>query len=162
MADSGAALFVAGRLEYVAAVVPANVYGFLAGLPLPVLPHDGHDAVGWAHEAYLRYQEVLGQHRAARAAAALPTRGLIRLRLPRIACFVDSNRARLLGVHDVGLRDGDGYYDRQLRRQLREVKTWYRERRTFPVCVDVTTRRRARTSASAPRSPRPAPSHRGS
>src|SRR5689334_22744514 len=117
MANSGAALFVAGRLEYAAAVVPANVYGFLAGLPLPVLPHDGHDAVGWAHEAYLRYQEVLGQHRAARAAAALPTRGLIRLRLPRIACFVDSNRARLLGVHDVGLRDGDGDYDRRLRRR---------------------------------------------
>jgi carbamoyltransferase len=131
--NSGAALFVGGRLEYAAAeerytrvrfqggtpehtlatirsrygvgpdnastVVAANVYSFLPGLPLPVLPDDGYDVFGWAHKTYLRYQEALGQHRAARAAAALLTRGLIRIRLPRVACFVDHHTAHAYSAY---------------------------------------------------------------
>lgn len=52
-------------------VVAANVYSFLRGLRLPVLPEDGYDVFGWAHEAHLRYQEALAQHRAINAAAAV-------------------------------------------------------------------------------------------
>ncbi len=153
--NSGAALFVDGRLEYAAAeerytrvrfqagppdhtlaairsrydigpddasaVVAANVYSFVPGLPLPVLPHDGYDVLGWAHKTYLRYQDAPGQHRAARAVAARLTRGLVGLRLPRVACLVDHHTAHAYSAYMMsGFETAIAITIEVRRRQLRE------------------------------------------